>query len=159
MKFQSVPELEAKIEAYFEACRTRTKPYVTKDGDIITIPDPRPLTITGLAVWLDTSREVLLDYEKHEDRAGFSDAIRKAKIRIHNHAEESLWSPKIATGMMFNLVNNWGWHSPTQQVQLSGPNGGPIELAPVITDKLQALYSWQANREALPEPIDIEPEE
>jgi hypothetical protein len=107
LKFQSVEELQKKIDEYFESCDNRTRPYVTKDGDVIQVPDPRPYTISGLALALDTTRRTLLDYEQRDDE--FSHTIRKAKARIESFVEESLWTPKIAAGVMFNLKNNFGW--------------------------------------------------
>ena len=91
LKFKTVEELEEKINAYFAKCE--------KEG--------RPLTITGLAVELDTTRETLLDYEV---KSRYSDTIQKAKAKIHRYAEESLWrGGGIVSGVIFNLKNNWGW--------------------------------------------------
>lgn len=117
LKFKSVEELQAKIDAYFAACDSHTSSYVLKTGEMIQIPDPKPYTITGLAIALDTTRETLLDYGEREE---FSDAIRKAKLKCQNCAEESLWKPKIATGVIFNLVNNYGWKNKTETDVTSG---------------------------------------
>lgn len=102
LKFKSVEDLESKIDKYFESC------YITKvdDNGKEYQCNIRPLTITGLAVSLDCDRETLLNYEKTEEYFG---TIRKAKLIIQNFAEESLWQPKIATGIMFNLKNNFNW--------------------------------------------------
>ncbi|MED1948985.1 terminase small subunit [Brevibacillus centrosporus] len=91
LKFQSVEELQQKIDAFFEECKENGEPF----------------TITGLALALDTSRRTLLDYEERDDE--FSHAIKKAKLRVENFVEKSLWAPKIATGVIFNLKNNFGW--------------------------------------------------
>ena len=106
LKFKSVEELQDKIDEYFRWCDARKKKFVTKDGQVIDVPDPRPYTITGLALWLKTTRDLLLDYEERDE---FSDTIRMAKLRCQNFAEESLWTPKIASGVIFNLTNNYGW--------------------------------------------------
>lgn len=105
LKFQSVEELQMKIDDYFESCRN-------KDDELI-----RPYTITGLALALDTSRKVLLDYEKRED--DYSYTIKKAKLKIENFAEESLFTSKQTAGVIFNLKNNYGWQD-KQDVGLSG---------------------------------------
>lgn len=105
LKFQSVEELKVKIDAYFESCDNRMTAIV-KDGDVVQVPDPKPYTITGLALALDTSRETLLNYQNKEE---YFDTIRAAKDKCEAFAEESLWKPKVATGVIFNLKNNYGW--------------------------------------------------
>ncbi len=50
-------------------------------------------TITGLAIALDTSRDTLLDYEWRDE---FSDAVKKAKLKVENSYEIDLkksWRP------------------------------------------------------------------
>ena len=95
LKFKSIKDLDEKIDAYFKEMDEKERPY----------------TITGLAVALDTNRETLIDYQNSDDprKQIFSDAIKRAKIKIHNYTEESLWRNGIQTGMIFNLKNNWGW--------------------------------------------------
>jgi len=106
LKFKTVQELQEKIDDYFESCKNIK-------GDLI-----RPYTITGLALALDTSRKVLLDYENRDDE--YSYTIKKAKLRIENFAEESLFTSKQTAGVIFNLKNNYGW----QDKQEVGLNGG-----------------------------------
>ncbi len=113
LKFKTVEELQAAIDRYFAEC----DPHVVEKTIVIQekgrvvekitkyVTSQKPYTITGLALALDTTRETLLDYE---DRAEFSDTIKKAKLRIHEFAETSLWSGQAA-GVIFNLKNNWGW--------------------------------------------------
>lgn len=115
LKFGSVKELQQKVDEYFRLCDERTETVLYK-GRPFEVSNPRPYTITGLALHLDTTRDTLLDYEneKHEGQdpllqKAFSDTIKNAKLKIHTFAEESLWQPKIATGVIFNLKNNWGW--------------------------------------------------
>ena len=64
--------------------------------------EERPLTITGLALALDTSRDLLLDYENREE---FSYTIKKAKLLCENYAEEFLFHGKNVVGAIFNLKN------------------------------------------------------
>lgn len=96
LKFKSVDELQEKIEHYFESCHNM-------NGDLI-----RPYTISGLALALDTSRQTLLDYEDKEE---YSDTIKKAKAKIENFAEEQLFTNRNTAGVIFNMVNNWGWRN------------------------------------------------
>lgn len=106
LKFQSAEELHEKVQAYFDECDNRTDTVLTKTGDLVKIPNPRPYTISGLAFHLGTNRATLLNYEEREEH---SEIIKDAKARIEAFVEESLWTPKVAAGVIFNLKNNYGW--------------------------------------------------
>lgn len=97
LKFANVQELQAKIDAYF-AERENMEQY--PNGDI----KPKPITITGLALALDTTRETICDYGEKDE---FSDSIRVARLRCENFAEERLYGGP-ATGPIFAL-KNYGW--------------------------------------------------
>jgi len=128
LKFQTVAELEQKIEEYFASC----EPHVEKrlvlrlkahGGEQYhaweeAITDKEPYTIHGLARALDTTRETLRDYEsgKYDDRnmdvesqQSFSDTITRAKARIAEYAEKMLYVSGASHGAQFNLKNNYGW--------------------------------------------------
>lgn len=90
LKFKSVEEMQGKIDAYFDDC----------------IKNERPYTITGLALALDTTRDLLLDYQTKDE---YSDTIKKAKLRCENYAEEFLFKGKNVVGSIFNLKNNYKW--------------------------------------------------
>jgi hypothetical protein len=95
LKFKSAKELQGKIDDYFKSCHN--------DRDELI----RPYTITGLALFLDTTRQTLLEYEtKHVE---YIDTIKRAKLKIENFAEESLFTSKQTAGVIFNLVNNHKW--------------------------------------------------
>lgn len=134
-KFETVEELEEQIQKYFESCfmPVRRRELITKaipgDSDSRDLYDwvnvldengeqvyeqIRPFTVTGLAVALDTTRDLLLDYENKPENAQFSDTIKKAKQVIHRYAEEYLYEGKNQTGAIFNLKNNWGWVDRTE---------------------------------------------
>jgi hypothetical protein len=130
-KWEDVSELEAAIESYFNSCfMVKTERIKIKDDEtggfewVDSIAKDRegndiyiqikPFTITGLAVALDTTRDVLLDYEKKEDRKEFSNTIKKAKQIIQQYAEDYLFNGKNSTGAIFNLKNNWGWVDRTE---------------------------------------------
>lgn len=86
LKFSSVEEMEEKIQEYFK-----------------TTPDEE-LTITGLALALDTDRKTLINYENRDD---FFNTIKKAKTKIENSYEKSL-RKNGRTGDIFAL-KNFGW--------------------------------------------------
>lgn len=133
-KFESPEQLQKLIDNYFEWCEPhpeivtewiRPKKKIIKDDKEIEVDDfDEPMytheierltrrvsyTINGLAMFLDTTRETLLDYE-HNDR--FSDTIKAAKTKIQNELELSLYGNSV-TGVIFNLKNNYGWKDKTE---------------------------------------------
>lgn len=131
LKFKTAEELDEKIQEYFRSCWT---PKLDMFGNQIFVKgedgkktgekvmtQSKPYTLTGLAVYLDCSRDTLYNYEqeKHEDiddelSKKFSDTIKKAKEIIYAFAEEFLYSGKNPTGAIFNLKNNWGWKDKTE---------------------------------------------
>ena len=107
-KFETPEEMTPLIENYFNKCDMAEKPY----------------TITGLALALGfESRQSLLNYE---DKAEFLDTIKRAKSRVEQHLEESLFGGQVA-GLIFNLKNNFSW-TDKQNIEHTGPEGGPIIL-------------------------------
>lgn len=95
LKFESVADLDNSIIVYFNDCMEKK----------------RPLTVTGLALALDTTRETLLDYQEKDE---YSDTIKRAKLTIQNYVEEYLFVGKNVAGAIFNLVNNYGWTNKSQ---------------------------------------------
>lgn len=90
LKFQSVEELQGKIDGYWVACE--------EEG--------RHPTISGLADHLDCDRDTILEYSK---KAEYSGTIKRAKQKIERHVEESLFTMRNPAGAIFNLKNNFGW--------------------------------------------------
>lgn len=103
-KFTSVEELQRQINKYFESCDE----------------DNEPITITGLALALDTTRDLLCDYEKKDK---YSDAIKKAKLRVHNAYEKRLVRRGNA-GDIFAL-KNFGWKD-KQEVDNMSSDGSMV---------------------------------
>lgn len=144
LKFKSVEELEQKIASYFTECEggweevTSYEPvyddkgkhkrdgnkYVYEEVIKKAYQNATPPTISGLAVYLDTSRETLLNYEEREE---FFDTIKKAKDTIHAMTEALLLNGTVqAAGVIFNLKNNWGWKDKTEQEISGGEN--PVRM-------------------------------
>lgn len=120
LKFKSVEELQNAIDSYFLSCED-----LEKEGFYI-----KPLTITSLAVFLDTSRETLLNYEEKDEYFG---TIKKAKEKIHAWTEEQLYRNTQVTGVIFNLKNNYGWKDKTETDMTT--NGK--DMAPVLVKFLK----------------------
>ena len=88
LKFKSVEELQEKIDAYFASCDEENE----------------PITITGLALALDTSRDILCNYENRDE---FSNAIKMAKLRVENAYEKRL--VRRGNGGDVFALKNFGW--------------------------------------------------
>lgn len=100
LKFQTPDDLQKAVDAYFARC---------KEND-------EPLTITGLALALDTTRETLMDYEAKDD---YSDTIKRAKLKIE-HAYELRNIKRGNAGDIFAL-KNFGWKDKTEnEVNIAG---------------------------------------
>lgn len=93
LKFKSVEELQEKIDKYFDSCNEEFE----------------PITITGLALALDTSRETLCNYEEKEE---YFDTIKRAKLRVQ-HAYEKRLVRRGNGGDIFAL-KNFGWVDKTE---------------------------------------------
>ena len=91
-KWETPEELKAEIDSYFMDCQIKF----------------RPLTITGLALALDTNRQTLLNYENNLGK-DFDTLIKGAKLMCENYADEYLYTGKNVAGAIFNLKNNYNW--------------------------------------------------
>jgi hypothetical protein len=157
IKFKSVKELEDKIENYFASCFeeqwfdeiVRDKLGVRKkvDGKWKTEPvkklvQVKPITITGLAVALETTRRTLLDYETMEqgsistkEKEKYSHTIKKAKGFIENVLEEGMLAGKInPAAAIFNAKNNFGWKDKVEQ-EITGKDGKDLMPTPIYGGK------------------------
>ena len=105
LKFKTPEIMQTLIDAYFEECKT---------NDI-------PLTITGLALALDTSRETLLNYEERDE---FFDTVKRAKLRVEHDYELSLRANGRA-GEIFGL-KNFGWKDKSE-VGVGGLDGRSLD--------------------------------
>ena len=89
--FKSVEEVEEKINAYFNYCEEKEKPY----------------TMSGLAYYLGIDRKTLLNYSKNEE---YFHTIKKARDKVQMQLEENALSNKSnPTFTIFNLKNNFDW--------------------------------------------------
>ena len=116
-KYERVEDMEEVINEYFKKCDSAEMPY----------------TVSGLALALGMTRETLLRYEEKDI---FSDTIKRAKQKIEEYVETRLFVSGIATGVIFNLKNNFGWKDKTE-VEQSG------EMNNTITVKFSGdVESW-----------------
>lgn len=112
LKYNTVEELQKKIDEYFKSCEGEI--LKNEDGHIIlnkygepVIINMKPPTVTGMALYLGfNSRQALLNYQ---DKKEFHDTITRAKMRIEEYAECRLYDKDGCNGAKFNLINNFGW--------------------------------------------------
>lgn len=88
--YNNVEDFSKLVDSYFKKCDE----------------DNRPYTISGLAHALDMDRKSLLNYSKD---ANFFPTIKKAKEKVEQQLEESLYRLGNNSGVIFNLKNNFGW--------------------------------------------------
>ena len=86
VKYETPESMQRAIDAYFD--------------------EEEQITVTGLAMALDLTRQGLIEYEAKDQ---FSDTVKKAKQRIQAHVESVLMYGRNQTGAIFNLKNNFGW--------------------------------------------------
>ena len=128
-------ELQAKIDNYFLDMDQQKRPY----------------TVSGLALYLRTNRQTLLNYQNKVD---FFDCIKEAKQRIENYAEEKLFSGGQVAGIIFNLKNNYGWVDKTEVTSTVNGNLSLTNerLRELTTDELKQLEDIMLKR--LPNTIE-----
>lgn len=129
-KYKSVEELQNAIDEYFAYCDARIiQVFSKKIGDVIEVNEPEPYTMAGLAYALGLSRQGLMEY-KNKNKL-FSDAIKKARDKVHKDVERRLMEGN-STGAIFNLKNNFGWkdrQEVEQTINLPQPIlGGNIDV-------------------------------
>ncbi len=131
-KYPDAAELEAKVEEYFALCEER---------------DKRP-GMAGISYFLGFAN--VESFTDHVTRGeDFARIVRRARLRIESWLEERLHDKGVSTvGLIFDLKCNYGWRD-KQEVELTGPNGGPIQQAHTHSidtsnlddDQLRALAS------------------
>ena len=126
LKFPSVDELQKKIDDYFRTCDERTCEKYVKDVGIVYLKDPAPYTVSGLACFLDTSRETLINYEEKE---AYFDTIKRAKNRCLADSERRLYDD-FTPGVIFSMKNNYGWKDNSEINHKN--NDGKFDSSPPI---------------------------
>lgn len=123
LKFDDPKKLQDQIDAYYKSCfdfqrdmfGKRIKDKDEKGEEVYIMKQVKPYTVGGLAVFLDTSRKTLIEYEDYEHFPDTLDddtknelinTVKRAKEHIYAYAEEQLYRPGVTTGAIFWLKNN-----------------------------------------------------
>ena len=118
-KFTCPLALAKRIDEYRDYCKEGKKHVSIYQGEPHTYTKPIPPTVSGLASFLWTNRETLVQYQEKDL---FSDAIKEAKQKIQASYEENLldWTHNPA-GAIFVLKNNY-WRKDKTEVQQINAN-------------------------------------
>jgi hypothetical protein len=103
----SSAKLSYRLDEYFAKCKKRKTPP----------------SMTGLALHLNVSRQVLVDYSKTDE---YSKLLERAKLMCENVLEERMINGTPPTGIIFILKNNYGWND---KVQVDQTIKGTINLS------------------------------
>ncbi|MEG2074088.1 MAG: terminase small subunit [Angelakisella sp.] len=131
--YKTVEQMQEKIDEYFIRCEgipmldENGKPIVTKMGIAYKV-QPKPLTITGLALALGfSSRQALMNYQVKDQ---FNAAVMRAKARCEEYAEGRLFDKDGANGAKFSLANNFKDWKEKNESQITGD----ISIKVTLTD-------------------------
>jgi len=151
--FQSVEELQLKVDEYFEWIEGEFHWEASDDDDIkVWDRSPEPATITGMCLFLGfESRQSFHDYAKNDK---FSYTIKRARLRIENSYEKSLNYSRQPVAQIFAL-KNLGWED---KATIAGDAENPLvtsnlsneELLQVIqlTKKASETYKGESEDDA-----------
>jgi hypothetical protein len=138
LKFKTPELLQEKIDNYFKSI-SYEQPMLKEDGSQVinglgekvmqTVYISEP-SITGLALYLDTSRETLCQYENRDD---YFDIIKEGKLRVE-HAYENRLITRGRTVDIFAL-KNFGW---TDERSQKNTNYN-VEAPPTIIDDSKGI--------------------
>ena len=133
--------LREKAVEYFADCKTKD----------------RPLTLSGLAGWLDVSGSTLQRYKRVEDDEELKEAAEWAYLVVQAWHEEMLFLSPKPVPHIFYLKSAFGMHDVPSKTSLevTGKDGAPfgVVLIPMVNRNVE---DWQAmvdseEQPALPE--------
>lgn len=120
LKFKSVDELQEKIDKYFNETSREE------------------LSITGLALALDTDRSVLCDYQERDE---FTNTIKKAKLKVENAYELRLIK-RGSSGDIFAL-KNFGWKDKQEVESNVTADVRTVDLSNLTTEEIRELLKHE----------------
>jgi hypothetical protein len=146
LKYGNVEELRKRIDAYFDSLWEEDwRPITDKQGLIVEWvqqkdKDGNPLmklkeqpTITGLAMYLDTSRETLINYQARDQ---FFEIIKKAKDLCEYWTEKDASNGTINYALGIFKLKNYGW---VDKVEISNSSDDSKLSDNEIRDRLNQM--------------------
>jgi len=113
--YSSPDELQKKVNEYFNGGANKRTVIVGK-GENKQAIEIQLLTITGLAYFLGfESRQSFYDYEKNER---FSYIIKKARLRIEQHYEETLQLQDYSPAGPIFVLKNMDWSDKSENIHI-----------------------------------------
>jgi hypothetical protein len=130
-KYDSAKKIQEKMDDYFDFCDNRTRDVYNEKVGTLTVSDPEPYTMSGLAYYLDMDRTTLVGYSHKEE---FFNTIKRGRERVEHDIERRMNDKNTFTpGLIFNAKNNFGWKDKTETDLTSG--GDKIEFPKVYLPK------------------------
>lgn len=111
------------------------------------LAEGKPLTISGLALALDTNRETLMNYENDGE---FFDTVKKLKGFCERYAEERMLTSSNQAGGIFAL-KNYGWRD-KQEIDhtTAGQSLSPYgQISDEAKEAMRLIYEEDMRKRAL----------
>lgn len=108
--------------------------------------DKWPMTVLDFCCFADIYKDYVSEHNLwNKSKNDFSDSIKKLKTKCENSLEYWSLRWKLNTAQaIFSLKNNYGWKDKTE-TEISGKNGGPIEMT--LADWLKQSAKIQQKEE------------
>lgn len=143
--YKTARKLQQAIDDYFRGIRRRApvldkngEPFISESGEPAFIMEyAEPSTIAGLCVYMRIDIETFAGYQKIPRLAG---VIAAAKLEIEKYNSVELLTRSQVRGIIFNLVNNFGW-SDKKETEAGGKTreSAPRDYTPSLAQKRQLL--------------------
>jgi len=125
-KYETPEDMQKALDAYFARCDAVHREVLTKSGEVVSLYDPEPYTMSGLCVALGMSREAWREYHNGDRGPGYVDVCDEATQRVEYSMEVRLYRPSTFTvGLIFGLKNIFRWRD---NHEITGADGGPISV-------------------------------
>ena len=140
-KFNTKEDAQKMVDLYFKECEGEAltdengKAVYTSKGDVVYIRQPKPPTVTGLALALGfAARKELLTYRGPRD---IMEVIERAKSRVEEYMERQLFEQDSFKWARFGLEKDFGMRFDEEEEQ-----GGKVII---VDDIPEGAGSWAEN--------------
>ena len=97
VKFNNPKEFLDKVYEYLEATHSRVKEVATKNGDVVTVSSPAPITVEGFCAFAGITKTTFYDYRTKKAFKPIADQFRQIV--------ESYWVGLCAEGPSGNKAD------------------------------------------------------